>query len=469
MRILGLTTLFVSLALSLFGQSDRGTITGTVIDPANAVVPGATVAVTHRETGGQYQTATTSTGNYTLPSLPVGTYDLSVQVTGFKQFIQKGITVAVAQTVRLDVVLQVGTNTESVTITADADLLKTENAEQSFVTTNDRLDQLPLPALYVRNPLNWASQVPGVVGNVNGPAGSSTIRVNGSPATTYKVLVDGQDITSSIDPSHTLEQQPSVEALQEFALESSNFAAEFGQVQGGLFNFTSKSGSNQVHGSAYSYFRNEDLNAATPFTHLRPKLRAFDWGGTVGGPVYIPKVYDGRNKTFFFVNWEKYQTLGNASSFISLPTAAMRAGDFSSLLTGKQLGTDIAGNPIMQNAIYDPTTAHLVNGQTVTNPFPGNIIPANRLNATALKIQALFPLPTLNQPLNNFAQTCATPDNRTLPSFKIDQNFGTRSKLSFYWSGYDYESFGRNDCLPQPISVETTRSIPTHTYRLAYD
>jgi len=456
-------------SFSVFAQTDRGTITGTVVDPANAVIANAAVAVTHLETGGQYQTATTSTGNYTLGSLPVGTYTLTVTVAGFKKFVQNGITVAVAQTERVDVALQVGSNTESITVTADAPLLKTENAEQSFITTNDRLDQMSLPPLYVRNPLNWANQVPGVVGNVNGPAGSSTIKVNGSPATTYKVLVDGQDITSSIDPSHTLEQQPSVEALQEFALQSSNFAAEFGQVQGGLFNFTSKSGSNQIHGSAYSYFRNEDLNASTPFTHLHPKLRAYDWGGTVGGPVYIPKVYNGRNKTFFFFNWEKYQTIGNASSFITLPTPALRNGDFSSVLTGKTLGTDIAGRPIMQNVIYDPTTGHLINGQTVTDPFPGNIIPMNRLNPVALKIQSYIPMPTLNQLVNNFAQTCATPDDRTLPSFKIDQNFGTKSKLSFYWSEYDYESFGRNDCLPQPISVETTRSIPTHTYRLTYD
>ncbi len=465
-RLAVITVLF---SFSAFAQSDRGTITGTVSDPANAVVANATVSVTHQETGGQYQTTTTSTGNYTLPSLPVGTYSLTVNVPGFKKFVQNGIGVAVAQTARVDVTLQVGSASEAITVTADADLLKTENAEQSFVTTNERLDQLALPPLYVRNPLNWANQVPGVVGNVNGPAGSSTIKVNGSPATTYKVLVDGQDITSSIDPSHTLEQQPSVEALQEFALESSNFAAEFGQVQGGLFNFTSKSGTNNVHGSAYSYFRNEALNASTPFTHLDPKIRTYDWGGTVGGPVFIPKLYDGRNKTFFFFNWEKYQTVGNASSFITLPTQAIRNGDFSSLLTGKQLGTDALGRPIYQNAIYDPATARVVNGQTVTDPFPGNIIPMNRLSPVALKMQSYIPLPTLNQNLNNYAQTCATPDDRTLPSFKIDQNFGTRSKLSFYWSGYDYESFGRNDCLPQPISVETTRSIPTHTYRLSYD
>lgn len=469
MRIVRVAVSSLLAVCFAFAQTDRGTITGTVLDPTNATVPNAAVAVTHVETGGQYQTTTTSTGNYTLSSLPVGTYNLTVDAPGFKKFEQKGIIVAVAQTARIDVKLQVGSSTESVTITGDAPLLQTEDSAESFVTTNKTLDQQPLPPLYVRNPLNWANQVPGVTGNVNGPAGSSTIKVNGSPQTTYKVLVDGQDITSSIDPSHTLEQQPSVEAIQEFALQSSNFAAEFGQVQGGLFNFTSKSGTNQVHGSAYSYFRNEAFNASTPYTHLDPKLRTFDWGATIGGPVYIPKVYDGRNKTFFFFNWEKYQTVGNASSFITLPTPAMRNGNFSSILTGVQLGTDILGRPIYQNAIYDPATARTVNGQVVTDPFPGNIIPMNRLNPVALKMQSYIPLPTLNQNLNNFQQTCSTPDDRTLPSFKIDQNFGTKSKLSFYWSEYDYESFGRNDCLPQPISVETTRSIPTHTYRLTYD
>lgn len=469
MRSCSVAMVGILVASAAFAQSDRGTITGTVADPTNAIVPGANVQVTNTETGAQYQTLTTSTGNYTLASLPVGTYNVTVEVNGFKKLTQVGIQVAVAQTARVDLVLQVGAASDAVTITADAPLLKTESADQSFYIVNDRIDKLPLPPLYVRNPLNWAGLVPGVVGNANGAAGSSTIKVNGSPATTYKVMVDGQDITSSIDPSHTLEQQPGVEALTEFTLQSSNFSAEFGQVQGGLFNFTSKSGTNEIHGSAYSYFRNEGLNAHSPFTHLRGKSRAEDWGFTLGGPVYIPKIYNGRNKTFFFVNWERYQTQGQASSFITLPTAAMRNGDFSSVLTSRQLGTDITGRAILENTIYDPTTARTVNGQAVTDPFPGNIIPQSRLNPISLKIQALIPSPQLNQQLLNWQQTCVTPEHRDLPSFKIDQNFGTKSKLSFYWSEYDYEASGNSDCLPQPISGVKTRSIPTHTYRLTYD
>ena len=468
-RIRSVGIVAILVASAALAQTDRGTITGTLADSTGAVVPGATVQVTNTETGAQYETATTATGNYTLASLVAGTYNLTVAVTGFKRFTQEGIQVAVAQTARVDVVLEIGAASDAVTITADAPLLKTENAEQSFYIVDERIDALPLPPLVTRNPLNWAGLVPGVVGNTNGAAGSSTIKVNGSPATTYKVMVDGQDITSSIDPSHTLEQQPSVEALQEFTLQSSNFAAEFGQVAGGLFNFTSKSGTNQIHGSAYSYFRNEALNAASPYTHLLPKSRIYNWGFTVGGPVYIPKVYDGRNKTFFFVSWEKYQTYDFSASYITLPTAAIRTGDFSSVLTGRNLGTDITGRAILENTIYDPTTVRTVNGQLVTDPFPGNIIPQARLNPIAQKIVALVPQPTLNQQLLNFQQKCSIPDVRNLPTVKIDQNFGAKSKLSFYYSEFDYESFGRPDCLPHPITVETTRSIPSHTYRLTYD
>jgi hypothetical protein len=470
MRNLLVITGCLLLAGAALAQNDRGTITGTITDSSNAVIPNAKVQVVNSATGSQYETLTTATGNYTLASLPAGTYNLSVAVSGFKKFTQQGIQVVVAQVARVDVALQLGAASDVVTVTADAALMKTEDADQSYnISVNERIDNLPLPPLYVRNPLSWAGFAPGVLGNANGPAGSSTIKVNGSPATSYKVMVDGQDITSSIDPSHTLEQQPGVEMMQEVALQSSNFAAEFGQVQGGLFNFTSKSGTNEVHGSAYSYFRNEALNASTPFTHQHPQTRVEDWGFTIGGPVYIPKVYNGRNKTFFFFNWEKYENVSTAATYITMPTAAMRRGDFSSILTGRQLGTDGLGRPILENAIYDPSTARTVNGQIITDPFPGNIIPQNEINPIAAKVVSLFPLPQLNQPLLNWEQTCSSPDNRALPAFKIDQNFGVKSKLSFYWSEYDYESVGRPDCLPEPISVVTTRSIPTHTYRLTYD
>jgi hypothetical protein len=244
---------FCSLVVfSAFAQSDRGILTGAVSDPANATVPGAKIFLRNVETGAQYESATTITGNYTVPSLPAGRYELSVEAAGFTQYVQQGITVQVAQTSRRDVMLKVGSASDSLTVAADAPWLRTEGAQQSIVVTNAQVDALPLPRNHMRNPLDFATFAPGVTGTA-GQAGGSTIRVNGSPATTYEILVDGQDITSSIDPSHSLEQQPSVDALAEFTLQTSNFAAEFGQVAGGLFKLTSRSGTNQCHGSVYAY------------------------------------------------------------------------------------------------------------------------------------------------------------------------------------------------------------------------
>src|SRR6185503_14995338 len=166
-----------------------------------------------------------------------------------------------------------------------------------------------------------------------------------------------------------------------------NFAAEYGQVAGGLFNFTTKSGNNQVHGSAYGYFFNEGLAAGRPFTddgqghHIRAKDRRQDSGGSIGGPVYIPGLYDGRNRTFFFFNIEKYVNRGNISgTFTSMPTPELRSGNFSSILTGRQLATDPIGRPIMENTIYDPATLFVQNGARLRTAFPSNTIPVDRFD-----------------------------------------------------------------------------------------
>ena len=238
-------SLIVALITSALAvaQTDRGAITGAVLDPAQAVVPGAVVNAVNAQTGARYETVTTQTGGYTLPELPAGVYNLTVTAPGFTRYVRQGIRVQVVQTARIDVTLEVGSTTESVTVNADAPLLKTETAEQSSNLSSEQVNALPNYAANLRSPLAFAMIMPGVSGNTGGSAGSASIRVNGSPATSYKVLVDGQDITSTLfDAGHTLEQNPAVEAIQEFTLQSSNFAAEFGQVTGGLFNFTTKSG-----------------------------------------------------------------------------------------------------------------------------------------------------------------------------------------------------------------------------------
>ena len=352
----------VLLAASALAQSDRGTITGTVVDTSGAVVPGAKVILTNSGTGIRQETSTTPTGNYAIASLPVGRYTLSVEQPGFAGYEQSNILVQVAETARVDVTLKVGEATESVEVVADASMLKTETAEQSSSIWGDTINTLPMNygigAGALRNPLSFVQLTPGSM-----MTGWNQINVNGLPADSFRILFEGQESNNGLDGRASDEVQPSVEAVQQFTLQTSNFAAEFGQVAGGLFNFTARSGTNQIHGGAYLYATNEDLNAGIPYTsdghghHSRPFERRFDGGVSFGGPVYIPKVYNGKNRTFFFFNYEKYRDHSQTNLGLgTVPTDPMRAGDFSSTLTGRNLGTDFAGRAIMENTIYDPAT-----------------------------------------------------------------------------------------------------------------
>jgi hypothetical protein len=398
-------------------------------------------------------------------------YDLMIEAPGFKKFTQQGITVEVAQTARIDIALQVGAATESVTVTADATLLKTESAEQSTTMDADRINALPLNFANtqtgaIRNPLAFVTVSPGAWYQ---PGSQDLIKVNGLPTTSFKIMLDGQDATNALTQTTTNHNQPSVEAVEEFTLQTSNFAAEFGQVGGGLFNFTAKSGANQLHGSLYDYFVNEDLNAGNPFTNsgnghlVRPNAKKNDFGGSVGGPVVIPKVYDGHDKTFFFVNVESYLDRKVISGqFITVPTVAMRTGDFSSILTGRNLGTDPLGRPILENAIYDPNTARSVNGQTVEDVFPGNIIPKSAIDPVAAKVQALIPLPTNSNLVNNFAQFAPNPRTQIITTGKADHSTSNITRATSTVTPTDCRFLSPRIAismsrLRQPGSISTTR------------
>lgn len=465
------------VAAGVYAQNDRGTVTGTVTDTSNAVAPNVVVIAKNAGTGAETRTVTTDTGSYTIPSLPVGSYTLTFEAPGFKRMIQQGIEVQVAQTARVDVALQVGSTTEAVTVTAEVPLLKTESAEQSTVLSGERINELPLnfgggggSVGAIRSPYSFNLLSPGVSGS-GGPNNGDSANVNGLQQNTFRVQVEGQDATSQNDIGWTSTvSQPSVDMIQEFSLQTSNFAAEFGQIGGGLYNFTTKSGTNAFHGTGYEYWTNEALNAQRPFTYANPRSRKNDFGGTIGGPVWIPKLYNGHNRTFFFFNLEVYRNVVNtAGNFITLPTAAMRSGDFSALLTGRQLGTDPAGRPILENTIYDPATVHTVNGQLVTDPFPGNIIPSTRFDPVAKKIQDLMPAPTLSGLVNNFAQNTSNYKRQAIPAFKIDQLFKDSSKVSFYFSKQTTDQLTGPDGLPDPITAVRVQAIYGTTARLNYD
>ena len=475
LRFAFLIAMILSLCGALIAQSDRGTLTGTILDPGGAVIPGAAITLTNPATGVVNRTESTVTGAYTIPSVPAGAYELTVESEGFNRHIQSGIRIQVAQTARVDVTLQIGSVAESVTVTSAAPLLKTEDASQSTTLDREQLNELPLNFAMgsgaIRNPLSFVQLSPGTMMN-----GWNNIRVNGMPSGTFKIIFEGMDTTSTLDARVSDESQPSMEALQEFTLQSSNYSAEFGQVGGGLFNFTSRSGTNQLHGSVYEYFASDAFNAGKPFTddgnggHVKEEVSKHDFGGTVGGPVYIPKLYDGRNKTFFFFNYEQFRDVAVRNKGIgTVPTDAYRSGNFSAALTGRNLGTDGLGRPILENTIYNPLTEYESGGRTYRDPFAGNIIPQSSMDPVALKIQGLIPTAQGSGLVNNYELLADYRKKQQIPSIKVDHNLNDSQKLSFYYSTMRTDKDVGEDGLPDPISQRRDLFIRSHTVRLNYD
>jgi hypothetical protein len=472
---------FFFLSWSLLAQSNRGAITGTVLDSTGAVVPGAQVVLTNSETGAKSDTVSTGTGNYSLLELPVGTYTLAVEKAGFSKSEQTNIQVQVAVTTRVDVVLKVGAATESVTINAESTLLKTENAEQSMTIAGNQIAELPINfgigAGAIRNPLSFIQMTPGAYFN-----GWNNISINGATLN-FKVVFEGQQSDDPYSTQVSDEIQPSVEAVEQFTLQTSNLTAEFGGVgNGGIYNFTSKSGTNQLHGSVYGYIENTALNAGIPFTndgtghHQKVVKHLADYGFTVGGPVYIPKLYNGKNKTFFFFNFERYrdrEALYNG--IFTVPNNEYLAGNLSNNLavTGnRNLGTDFAGRAIIQNAIYDPSSATVdSSGRRVLQVFPNNIIPQNRFDPVAAKIMATFPKPNLGNDLfvNNFTESGDFYKLQQLPSLKVDQNFGSKFKVSGFVEAESTTKSNGVDGLPQILSQVRIQAIRSQIARLNAD
>jgi hypothetical protein len=488
MRSLSVFCVLMLCAGFALGQSAAGTITGTVSDPTSAVIPNSPVEARNTGTGTIYKAATSGTGNYTISELPVGTYEVSVTAAGFKKAVRTGIEVLSSTTFRVDFALQIGAATESVTITAEAPLLKTESGELSHNVSVNTLDNLPIltigsDAAGVRNPLASLSLLPGA-----SFVSDNTLRINGMPSSSQSIRIEGQDATNGFWKEQNSTNQTGVDAIQEVAIQTSNFAAEFGQAGGGYINYTMRSGTNQYHGSGFDYLANEAFNAGTPFTdagltnslrngqHVRNRLRRQDFGGTFGGPVRIPKIYNGTDKTFFFVSYEQYiQNSLTTNGLNSVPTAAYRNGDFSAALNpqltlGGVAQTDPLGAKLFGNQIFDPNTQQVVNGQVVRTPFPNNVIPVTRLDATALKVQALLPLATNPAALvNNYAVPAYTNFTHTeIPTLKLDHNLSPSQKVSVFYSANRVYSPAANGYTQVFSSVEPTNQL-SQTTRVSYD
>jgi hypothetical protein len=425
--------LSAALVISASGQTTNGNIQGTVVDPSDAAVGGATVTARNMDTGLTVAATTTGAGVYALPNLPPGRYEITVEMSGMKKYVQAGVTVATNSTVGLDVQLQVGSATESVTVTSDAAQLETETSDIGSTVQNTLVANLPLEVSgTIRNPVQFITLVPGFVGNVgNDPGSNSTddFKVNGGQMGGTDVLVDGVSI-SLVSPNTQWNKGVSAEGVQEFKVLQSNFAPEFGESGDGIVNLTMKSGTNDFHGSAYDFLRNRalDANAWTLNTQnafnravgnpLSPKPvdTQNDFGFTVGGPVYIPHLYNGKNRTFFFFDYEGFRFHTGTSGPTSYIPEAFRNGDFSALLPATQL--------------YDPTTH---------NPIPGNILsndPNYTPSAVMTEVFALLPA-TSGALTNNVFDRSTSTTQANLWDLKIDHNISDKQRVSF---GFDYDN-----------------------------
>ncbi|MBV8730308.1 MAG: TonB-dependent receptor [Acidobacteriia bacterium] len=466
--------------IGLVAQSDRSTITGTVSDPAGATIANAAIQLKNSETGVAYDAASTTTGNYTVPQVPTGTYELSVEVPGFKRYLRPNIFVGVAQTVRLDVDMEVGAATESVTVVEQASLLKTESGELSHEIQAQHLVDLGLLGIggtfSSSQGLRFYQAEVALIPGASVPASGFVlgVRVNGAPNGTARTQIEGMDGTNQINAVQA-GTGASVDAIQESAIQTSNYAPEFGSVGGGLFNINMRSGTNQYHGGGYDYLANEAFDASTPFINTNPRVRRNDYGFNLGGPVWLPKLYNGRDKTFFFYNREQYREFFVTNNqAITVPTAAYRAGNFGGAITGAPLGKDPLGNSIVEGMIYDPLTAQNVNGQIVRTQFPNNVIPASRFDKVAVAIQNLIPNPTNGANALNYLPSFPNDRVTTNESVKMDHLISSRLKISGLFltnaSASQYsQSLNGSEGLPAMITATRGTFSRSQNWRLNFD
>jgi len=436
------------VATPVLSQQDRATVTGTVTDPSGSVIPGVDVTVRNTATNATYQTITNDTGNYTVPNLPIGSYTLTFESPGFKTLVRQGITLTVSQVARIDAQLQLGETVESVEVVGGAPLLQTESPDVGTLLERRRFIDLPLSFDGGRSPEAFAYAVtPGVQGD------GWESRINGSPTFSKEVLLDGGSVSGYLGGDFT-GTKPSVEAVEEFRVQTSGLSAEFGRTGGGVFNFVMKSGTNQWHGSAMALFRNESLNANTFSSNAygipRQRDRKHNWAVSGGGPLLIPGIYKGRDRTFFYATYEKYdeENRGLGSPSITVPLPEMWDGDLSRLLTNEVLGQDALGRDMFRGAIYDPATTRTIDGQMVRDPFPNNVIPAHRISAISQRLGEVmmkyYP-PQVKDPdgrfsliRNRFGPAFAEVYQRTNQfSLKLDHSLSNRQKVSGVFSYSD--------------------------------
>ena len=471
----------VSLAAgAAFGQIVTASLEGTVLDPAGALVPAAKVKVVNTSTNLELRATTDTDGRFSFPSLPPGgPYTLTVEAAGFSTAEQTGITLEVNQAARLDFHLRIGASTDTIRVTAEAPLIEPGTATMGQVINTQNIVNLPLNQ---RNAYSLVFLAPGVTGTVSNQYNSANISINGGRPGSTDILVDGIPSSPPLaNPIEGLSVFPSVDSVQEFKIQTNTYSAEFGRAGSGIINLIYKSGTNQFHGSAFEFLRNSDLDANGFFANKSgtplPNFKRNQFGGTLGGPVDLPKMYHGRDKTFFFFGYEGLRQ-GSASNLnTTVPTAAQRAGDFSKTFNA-------AGQLVV---IYDPTTTPSGSAY-VRQPFPNNVIPANKIDRVAKNIVNYYPLPNVPGTgaagLNNYFVSANSVLNTNQIDAKVDEVVSDKSRFFVRYSrrGLDLPAPGyfpseiraaqSNDNQPQTsnsAAIDYTRTIsPTDLLEVRY-
>ncbi len=440
-------TLFRSLvvalavfALSLMAQDFRATISGRITDLSNAAMPNVRVTATNVETGIVTTSTSNDSGLYTLPALPPGRYTLSAEYTGFKRFVQEGLTLDVQGRPQIDIRLEPGDVSSSIQVTSEAPQLETSSASRGGVITGRTLVDLPLNG---RNAFALAALEPGVNFTARGTAntffrttgngGISSATFGGGGFRSNESLLDGVPNTGT---DGLVQYVPSVDAASEFKVQTNVFDAEYGRFTGGVLNAAIRSGTNQFHGTLFHFTRNSYWNARDTFATNIPQFGYNLFGGSAGAPVWIPKVYNGRNRTFWFFNYEGSREGVPRANVNTVPTPLERTGDFSQSRVR-------SGAAVLPVQIYDPATTRAQGATFVRDAYPNNVIPASAISPIARGLLSLYPLP-------NAAGDAVTGATNHVLSFKdpvfdngyvwkIDHRFSDRHSVFFR---YSWRQFG---------------------------
>jgi hypothetical protein len=438
-------TLFVALAGALLvmapasAQTPTATLVGRITDPTHASVAGAALRVRNLETNESRTVETQMDGQFTVADLRPGTYEVTAEKQGFKQALERSLELQVGQTARLDLTLEVGSTTQSVEVSAVAPAVNTENATRGDVIAPNEITEMPLNG---RDFNDLAFLVAGVQPAEQSAKGSPYV-VNGARADSSNVTIDGLNDFNPRDAG--AQARPPLDSLQEFKLQTSGFSAEYGRLAGGVVTMALKSGGNQLHGSVFEFLRNDLFDARNFFDAGKAELRRNQFGTTVTGPVNLPKLYRGQDRTFFLVSWESQRQVSGSSNLGVVPSLLERSGDFSQ-------SYDATGKLI---PLKDPSAGGSCTATVATGCFPGNKIPAARMSSAALQAMAFYPLPNLVG-ANNERSYGVAADSWDNFLFKVDQRIGQKDTFAV-------RAMQRWETSVNPFSGSTTGTFPSTT------